>query len=450
MDPNVCRMNSSRGGGSAMAEFRPPDSSGMSSELSIGQFDTKPSPKLFIRKSEKKDSTKKGLAKDSPPWKAGTWHTMRGYGYVVTRKGEVYYQSHSPWAILKTTTRESCSYRNPKALKENSNPTDTALEEIEKTIEDSNKTFVELYSLKHKKSFHGYVIESRSRIVWDDGDVWTINDSTKSGKMIWQLERSLKIDKDRMTHRGSMPVSNRKLSSRKVNLRSLSAVGIPPGTVVAVRSLNGETRGIVMGIQSNGKYRIQIYDGQYTRLFTVARENLVVAPIQALGQSRTHTTISQVENKHYTHAFVRVITHTTGLGITHSGVLVETKFEDKPIAQTVLDLIEYNKKPYVAIRHYMKPLHYDTWLDKERMLKAHRQGPYDTGKKPWTQTKLEGKPVTYRVWEARNETTEKVAKEVCYEITREKKRLYYEFSIEESINSALIPGHRIMRNGYQK
>jgi len=54
------------------------------------------------------------------------------------------------------------------------------------------------------------------------------------------------------------------------------------------------------------------------------------------------------------------------------------------------------------------------------------------------------------VWEARNETTEKVAKEVCYEITREKKRLYYEFSIEESINSALIPGHRIMRNGYQK
>jgi len=133
------------------------------------------------------------------------------------------------------------------------------------------------------------------------------------------------------------------------------------GTTVYMRSLtDGEEQGSILGIGPDGRYRIQVRDveGKSTRVLSAPLEALRLSPSTrnkgpGLPLYASESRISQVENSHYTHAFVRVLTSTTGIPITHSGVLVETKIRGKPVYQTVLDVIEYNKRPYIARRHYM-------------------------------------------------------------------------------------------------
>eukprot|EP00472_Partenskyella_glossopodia_P012768 CAMPEP_0197539174 /NCGR_PEP_ID=MMETSP1318-20131121/61855_1 /TAXON_ID=552666 /ORGANISM="Partenskyella glossopodia, Strain RCC365" /LENGTH=375 /DNA_ID=CAMNT_0043097811 /DNA_START=91 /DNA_END=1215 /DNA_ORIENTATION=- len=145
---------------------------------------------------------------------------------------------------------------------------------------------------------------------------------------------------------------------------------------------------------------------------------------------KAYTTISQVENRHYTHAFVRAMS-TVGMGITHSGVLVETRFkkeekgeenrnqnhqhnnnnqqneecnpDDLDSFQTVVDLIQFRGRPYVAVRHYRQRCRIDNWDDELLLATFFREGDYDTARKPWTRTTLAGKPVRFRVAEVREE-----------------------------------------------
>ncbi|GAB5353495.1 hypothetical protein AAMO2058_000040800 [Amorphochlora amoebiformis] len=105
--------------------------------------------------------------------------------------------------------------------------------------------------------------------------------------------------------------------------------------------------------------------------------------------------VSQVDNIEYTHPMVRK----TGL-ITHSGVLIETRFRGEIKFQTVVDLIEVESQAWCAVRHYRQVMFDENWDDVEKMVTYYRPISFDQGKKPWSFTMKDGQqaPVRFAVW----------------------------------------------------
>uniref|UniRef100_A0A6U3B237 Uncharacterized protein n=1 Tax=Lotharella globosa TaxID=91324 RepID=A0A6U3B237_9EUKA len=99
--------------------------------------------------------------------------------------------------------------------------------------------------------------------------------------------------------------------------------------------------------------------------------------------------ISQVENIDYTHWMVK---H-SGIGITHSGVLVETICEAKEARtlQTIIDLIVIENVPYIAIRYYGHTKRSWRLVSKKKWIYYYRKHLYNQGKKPWKLTIPEGR-----------------------------------------------------------
>mmetsp|Transcript_1941 Transcript_1941/g.2777 ORF Transcript_1941/g.2777 Transcript_1941/m.2777 type:complete len:317 (-) Transcript_1941:394-1344(-) len=98
--------------------------------------------------------------------------------------------------------------------------------------------------------------------------------------------------------------------------------------------------------------------------------------------------ITQVENPDYTHWMVK---H-SGLGITHSGVLIEVRTDSNllNVIQGIVDLIVVDNTPYIAIR-YFGALRRRWSLDPEKKwIRYYRKHTFDGGNKPWKLTRLEG------------------------------------------------------------
>uniref|UniRef100_A0A7S2THL4 Uncharacterized protein n=1 Tax=Lotharella oceanica TaxID=641309 RepID=A0A7S2THL4_9EUKA len=99
--------------------------------------------------------------------------------------------------------------------------------------------------------------------------------------------------------------------------------------------------------------------------------------------------ISQVENIDYTHWMVK---H-SGIGITHSGVLVETICEAKEARtlQTIIDLIVIENVPYIAIRYYGHTKRSWRLVSKKKWIYYYRKHLHNQGNKPWKLTIPEGR-----------------------------------------------------------
>jgi len=79
----------------------------------------------------------------------------------------------------------------------------------------------------------------------------------------------------------------------------------------------------------------------------------------------------------------------SGMGITHSGVLIETRIDHQHdgIRQAIVDLIVVENVPYIAIRYYGTSRRRWT-LDKEKkLIRYYRKHTFDAGGKPWKYTR---------------------------------------------------------------
>jgi len=358
------------------------------------------------------DEKKKGLEEiqaefNEIRWLPGVWRNKRNYDYVVMESGEVYFKPFEPWAEIRLVKTNKLGKINT------SEGTENWQEEIE------------LINLRENRRYHGILRGNGTRIVWDDGDGWhllsleipseykrrerrrqsafvTSSSSWKNNtrRSFGNLFRT--PPRETRVARASSEedfVYNSKIQA------SMRPRGLLKGSMVSIKSLTSHVAyGTVLGMDPDGRYRIRVQEEGKTRVFSTPYETLrpAISPgrhgKQVDETITAETRISQVENKYYTHAFVRALNRTTGIPITHSGVLVETKIKGEPIAQTVVDLIEFQGKPYVALRSYMKSYKVDNWDDENQIAKFFREGDYNSGKKPWSQTKLHGKPVSYRVW----------------------------------------------------
>eukprot|EP00470_Lotharella_oceanica_P000471 CAMPEP_0170169508 /NCGR_PEP_ID=MMETSP0040_2-20121228/2431_1 /TAXON_ID=641309 /ORGANISM="Lotharella oceanica, Strain CCMP622" /LENGTH=387 /DNA_ID=CAMNT_0010408303 /DNA_START=40 /DNA_END=1200 /DNA_ORIENTATION=- len=106
--------------------------------------------------------------------------------------------------------------------------------------------------------------------------------------------------------------------------------------------------------------------------------------------------VCQVENNRYTNPIVQKVAP----NITHSGVMIETRYKGEVKFQTIVDLIESEFKPYVCVRHYLQSSHQDIWDDDTQRITMTRRPSYDTMSKPWKLTKMDGADVPFRlaVW----------------------------------------------------
>eukprot|EP00471_Norrisiella_sphaerica_P010607 CAMPEP_0184498864 /NCGR_PEP_ID=MMETSP0113_2-20130426/40065_1 /TAXON_ID=91329 /ORGANISM="Norrisiella sphaerica, Strain BC52" /LENGTH=609 /DNA_ID=CAMNT_0026886563 /DNA_START=89 /DNA_END=1918 /DNA_ORIENTATION=+ len=322
-------------------------------------------------------------------WRSGIWKTNKNFKYRISENGDVYYKSpHHPWASISFPKSDSSSG---------------------KKISSRN---IELINLIEGRRYRGTLKREGCRIDWEDGDDWTLQTPAASNR-----SRRSRCVSDSLPPRHSRSRAKEKRCKSDLNGMAPAAKKLlgPPerqifeGSLVRVRSMtSGSMVGKVLTMEKDGKYRIQVEENGRKRVFSTSFETLRLDRGDAEDQEEdlpAETAISQVENRHYTHTIVRALTRTTGIPITHSGVLVETRINSEPIAQTVVDLIEFQGRPYVAIRYYMQSHRMDDWDDDNQIVKFYREDYFDGGKKPWSKTTLSGKPVSYRVWA--KDTTDK-------------------------------------------
>jgi len=341
---------------------------------------------------------KKRNAGGTPPariaWRVGMWRTNRGFDYYISPRGQVFFEgSHEPWAHVKTKRGGGRLRQDQKgrACRSGSSEKEGEGKMSQREAENSLQ-FVELVSLTESHRYQG-ILRDRERIAWDDGDAWKFVPSPNPLQNQFSTPTRAQSDGFYASPRGFSTTNSRLGASVGRRRGSLQ------GEMVTVKRLNTTTYGVVVGFDHRGRCKVQVEENGRMRVFTTPVETL--RPAHALSEdkdSKAVTTISQVENPYYTHNFVRVISRTTGFPITHSGVLVETSIEGQPKHQTVVDLIEYSGKPYVALRQYMKPFKIDNWNDDVSIAKFSRQGFYDKGKKPWRKTLLQGKAISFTVW----------------------------------------------------
>lgn len=331
------------------------------------------------------------------PWVSGTWLNKDGHAYAINSAGVVSYRG-KPWATLYGAAPGSRH--------------DVEIEEIR----------------GEGRRNEGLLRGSGRRIVWDDGDGWFVVDRASPrtfnavaplvGPLAGTFSPGPLLSQPVATARTpSVPVPIRRRGPGRGD--SARGAGIRVGDEVLITSFTcTDRKAEVLAVESDGRYRLRVSaspaGGRRPREVLASGDNIRQQLSQRLARDAAsnesknpgaYTCVAQVENRNYTHAFVRG----SGIGITHSGILVQTLVGGEVIRETVVDLIEFKGKPFVATRQYRRPYKIDNWNDETLDAVFYRRGTYDKCEKPWTHTVLDERPLCFRVWSSKEPDTKDAA-----------------------------------------